>query len=311
MKTPIFRDTFKDGSSIKEQYWDKDNTRIFYDDFRPGGKVPKDMISTINSVKKVDQYFNLKGIQFGNWLSTEDKYNYLAIAFICLRDINKVLKFPKNNLGLNGKLAISFGARGISSALAHFESHKQVINITRYHRHDKIRNKMRSAGVSIEPGTLFKKSWRLLNTGGGGSLAHEYGHFLDFMFGYFVETEKEAAWLTGPHRTVARSIDDPDPKHKMRVIMKEVMDAALFNKDGSDSQFSKRLDNFSEYINRRIEIWARIFEHYIAYKLKKMKISNRFLSKPVYRDEYYLTGPEMARIAPKIDKLVKEMRKHV
>jgi hypothetical protein len=311
MKTPIFRDTYKDGTSIKEQYWDKDNTRIFYDDFRPGGKIPRDMISTVNSVKKIDEYFNLKGVQFGNWLTTEDKYNYLAITYICLRDINKVLKFPNNNLGLNGRLAIAFGSRGVSSALAHFESTKQVINITRYHRHDKIRNRIRSAGRSVAPGTLFSKSWRLLNTGGGGSFAHEYGHFIDFMFGYYVETDKDSAWLTGEHRTVARTIDKPSSNHKMRILMKDVFDTVLFNKDGSESQFSKRLDNYTHYINRRLEIWARIFEHYIAFKLKEMNITNRFLSKPVYRKEYYLTGPEMAKVVPKIDLLIKEMRKNV
>lgn len=311
MKTPIFRDTYKDGSSIKEKHWNKFNTQIFYDDFRPGGKVPTDMISKINSVKKIDEYFSLKGIQFGNWLTTEDKYNYLAITYICLNDINKVLKFPKNNIGFNGRLAIAFGSRGHGGALAHFEPSNKVINITRYSRNDTIRDYLERLGTPVLPGTLYSKKWRILNTGGGGSLAHEYGHFIDFMFGFYSEPSRGHEFLTGSGMSVARSIKVSDSKHKLRLLMKEVMDTALFTKDGKPTSFSKRLREYSDYFNQRVEIWARIFEHYIAFKLKKKGITNRFLSKPVYRDEYYLNSNEIKKVAPKIDKLIVEMRKMV
>jgi len=314
MKTslPYLRDSYKDGSALKERHFTTEDALYFYKSFRPKSAVPKEMIQNVNSVKQIDKLFKLKGIQFGNWVTTEDKYNYLALTYLCLKDINKVLKFKDENMGLNGLLAFSFGARGVSSALAHYESNHQVINITRYWRTDKI-NRIRIA-LGQAPIRDIPKETRLLKTGGAGSMAHEYGHFLDYSFGRYRDQHKESNWLSGVYRTTKRTVEY-SKNHVLRNKMNKVINTALNDKKGNPSAYYKRIapknEGQSEYWTRRLEVFARIFEQYISYKLDKMNINNRFLSKTVYKSSVYLKPNEFKSIIKPMDDLIKEMRKHV
>ena len=303
---PYITDTYLDGKSHKETAFSLANAADFYRLFRPGGTVPKDVVKTANSVEATGKMFKLKGIQFGNWTTTEDRHDYLALTYLCLTDMNKVLKFKNNNLGLDGKLAFSFGSRGSGGALGHYESNNQVINITRYWRTDKINRIRESFG---KPPLLFiPKSERFEKTGGAGSFAHEYGHFLDYTFGRYIAVSKDSNWLTGPYRTTSITIEEQN--HPLRKLTKEVMDAILLDSKGNRSAYSKRIQKEGEYWNRRLEVFARFFEQYISFKLSKLKITNKFLAKPVYRSSVYLNNKEFAKVVPKMDKLVAEMRKY-
>lgn len=304
--TPYITDTYLDGRSHKETAFSILNAQDFYRLFRPGGSVPKQIVKTANSVEQTGKLFKLKGIQFGNWTTTEDRHDYLALTYLCLTDMNKVLKFKSKNMGLDGKLAFAFGSRGQGSALAHYESGSQVINITRYWRTDKI-NKIRySLGKPMF--ASIPKQERFEKTGGAGSFAHEYGHFLDYTFGRYIAVNKDTNWLTGTYRTTAITIDKQ--KHPLRKAMKEVMDSILLNSKGERSKYSQRIMGLGEYTNRRLEVFARIFEQYIADKLRKLKIKNKFLTEPVYNKANYLRPSELEKVVPKMDKLVREMRKY-
>ena len=91
--------------------------------------------------------FKFKGGEFGNWLNDKERQDNLNFAFNSFKDIAIALDIKDEDISLNGKLSIAFGSRGSGSALAHYEPLRNVINLTKLK--------------------------------GAGSLAHEYGHFLD------------------------------------------------------------------------------------------------------------------------------------
>ncbi|MCI8548094.1 MAG: hypothetical protein HFJ38_04305, partial [Bacilli bacterium] len=95
--------------------------------------------------------FNFKGGEFGNWLNENDRQHSLNFGYDALLDLSKALAISPTDISLGNRLAIAFGSRGNGNALAHYESDREVINLT----------KMK----------------------GAGSLAHEWAHALDDIVG--------------------------------------------------------------------------------------------------------------------------------
>lgn len=95
--------------------------------------------------------YDFKGGEFGNWMSEKDRQGSLDYGYEALYDLAKALKIDYKDISLGNSLSIAFGARGSGSALAHYETLREVINLT----------KMR----------------------GAGSLAHEWGHSFDDIIG--------------------------------------------------------------------------------------------------------------------------------
>lgn len=91
--------------------------------------------------------FPFRGVQFGNWTNQNDRQENLNMSFDAFKDLAKALHIHDEDVTLDGQLAIAYGARGHSGAVAHYEPAENVINLT----------KMR----------------------GAGSLGHEWGHALD------------------------------------------------------------------------------------------------------------------------------------
>ncbi len=81
-----------------------------------------------------DEYlkaFGFRGVEFGNWVTQAERQMYLNKSYDAIMDICSILGISPKAFSLGGKLAIAFGARGHSKAMAHYESSKQVINLTR------------------------------------------------------------------------------------------------------------------------------------------------------------------------------------
>lgn len=107
--------------------------------------------------------FGFKGIEFGIWLSQREREEVLKLNYDALADLSHILKCNPMDISFGGRLSVSLGSRGNSSASAHYEPEKIVI-------------------------TLTKKK-------GAGSLAHEWFHALDNFLGSFnfsenIETNK-------------------------------------------------------------------------------------------------------------------------
>lgn len=291
-----------EGGSRAERWWEDQGFIDLYKYFRKGA-MEKRFYERLTDVRNVDQLFHLKGYQFGNWVTHEDRFNYLAALGICLYDLNRVLRFKGNNLGLDKTLGVAFGARGVKGALAHYEPSTNIINMTRYYEENRF----------DEP---TEKKVRFVFSGGVGSFAHEYGHFLDYFFGSRVETNTKAYALSDGRSTDPRRIAYDPKKYPMRLLMEDIMEKAYWNKNKQeDSAYVKRIKkavrgHYLDYFLRRNEIFARLFEQYISFKLGELKIQNIFLTKTKYHSLQYMTPIEMKAVIPLFDKLLIQMRKH-
>ncbi|CAH1691449.1 LPD1 domain-containing protein [Hyphomicrobiales bacterium] len=94
--------------------------------------------------------FGFRGVEFGEWLPDGERQMVLDHAWDAFCDLAEVLDIPRTSLSLGGNLALAFGARGNGQA-AHYEPLRAVFNVSRL--------------------------------SGAGSVAHEYGHFLDHYAG--------------------------------------------------------------------------------------------------------------------------------
>ena len=130
---------------------------------RIGGKpIPK---NTDGASLTAD--FGLRAVQYGNWIDDDSASKHIDACHGALSDLSDVIGVDPKMLAHGSKLAIAFGARGSGNANAHYETGEQIINLTA--------------------------------TRGGGTLAHEWAHFIDHMLPgelFYSPTPwgKEASW---------------------------------------------------------------------------------------------------------------------
>ena len=231
--------------------------------------------SSVNPLDLLKQY-QIKGFEFGNWLNNNDRYDFLLATEKSLSDLSKIL--GSKNIGLDSNIGLAFGARGIPSAKAHFEPDTFMINLTKEK--------------------------------GFNSLAHEYGHALDYFFGTYIDQNKNHRSLSGGHFT-ARQLKD-NTGGRLRSMMNIVLQKAIFDEKGEVSASYKRLTQkagLGDYWLRRCEMFARIFEQHIMSKLYSIKTVNTFLAKDKLKYEgwAYLMEADYKRVAPYLNQLLKEM----
>lgn len=121
---------------------------------RPDTVVREGVAHRTGNVKGEDflKDFGLRGVEFGNWNSQDERQTVMNHAYDALSDMAQILGIPARAIGLNGELGLAFGARGhgLSGARAHFEPTYVAINLTKMN--------------------------------GAGSLGHEWFHALDNYF---------------------------------------------------------------------------------------------------------------------------------
>ncbi len=238
------------------------------------------------------QEFNLKGWEFGNWTSQEDRFNYVAGAGIGLLDLQEVLGFPRRAMGLRNHLTIAIGARGKSRAVAHFEPGTYAINITRHSKGDDF-------GVS----------------GGIGAFAHEYGHALDYWFGTYAEAAPDTVSLSGGSST--RYNFPLIGSQGMRAYMERILDALIWENryEQEKTTYLKRILKYmddqgitSNYFIRPNELFARYFEQWVMEKMQEKGMSNNFLHKLKYEALFYTDATLFKKVKPHMDNLSREMK---
>lgn len=313
---------------------------LYADKFKPLRK-PALTIKKIYSPTSVDKLpefivktYKFGNLEFGNWVNQLRRIDFCLNTITGCYDLQKVLNFPNNNLGINGQIGLAFGARGYAKAFAHYEPLSKVINLTRDRRVDKAATDL--FGRKLVEYAKDKQTYEMLakklrkEHSGYGSLAHEYGHALDYICGeLFTKTNRP---LSGGHFTLT-SYNNPNKAylnfsyavlHSNRNDLQEAFlncfESFLFTGKNLDkpSGFYIRVYNFAEkkgeYWMRLNEIWARIFETYVAYKLSKIGIVNKVLvrdGKGKYRNELknqarnvYPTFGEMEKNYKKIDNFI-------
>lgn len=206
-----------------------------------------------NHTKSLLNDMRIRGIQHGNSVTDAERAFHLEQTHNALLDMVNALGLPPAMASFNGRLGLAFGARGRSTAMAHYEPSLMTINMTR------------------------KK--------GVGSLAHEWSHAFDHILpiakgrsGGKFATEVTSGWgkpaYEDPkaeeiHRSVQKLIDPLMSKIKQRVYK----DWA--EKDRGASIGHAHLHKY--WLNNK-EMFARAFEKYIDHKLIKQGKTNTYLS---------------------------------
>jgi hypothetical protein len=309
------RDNIK--SSKSAEYWSSRGFVEFYK--KISNKPPKldNKFFDQDPVLALQKTFNLKAIQFGNWENNETRFNYIFACISAFFDLDLLLNF-KENLGF-GILTLSLGSRGSGKALAHFEPDKYIINLTRYKRADKYEKKYNTR----LPGDQEEKTeFLFLHTGGIGSLAHEYGHFLDSVGGSYFEPGSSYGLTFGREVSPKLSYDyivanKYNKAHKLRYLTNEIIYYTCYSPDKRDNLFKysdyyERLKKSQKnvYWFRHCELFARSWEVYITLLQKENKLQNIFLSKFKYHPDVYPTEKELIQSGVKdlFDKLVTGFR---
>jgi len=225
--------------------------------------------------------YSLKGFEFGNWVTQEERNGFVPDIATTLKELSRLL--GTRNIGFDHNIGIAFGARGNAGALAHYEPVLNMINLTRMK--------------------------------GAGSLAHEYGHALDFNFGSFLDQNKRYAALSGGRETSATLPDNTGGQ--LRALVNQIVDSICNGENYRRMKNAKTKDRtgkevplYNAYWFRRTELFARFFEQYICYLYKQKSITNRLLTKSwgwYTKDIVYVAEPDFLKIKPVADKLIIEM----
>jgi hypothetical protein len=309
----------------------------YLSDYKPLRKPVLNLIPKVFKSVAIDKVaelvinqYKFRGLEFGNWVNQHRRIDFCLNLYTALYDLNKVLKF-NNNIGINKTISIADGARGSKGALAHYEPVNNVINLSRDRRLDKVN----SWGYNENYAQYIKtqKNFRE-NFSGYGSFSHEYGHALDYIMAEKYTTRSAALSggrnvLTNPNYQTAYSnfIKALNTgSNSLEIKFRECFEPLLF-RNGKPTSFyigvySLALVKKNTYWSRLNEIWARTFEVYVAYKLSKQGIVNKFLikdGKGKYRDELssesfsraYPTYGEIAKVSKKIDAFIAEIAKKI
>ncbi len=228
----------------------------------------EDKHSSVDLLKLQDKY-NLKGFEFGNYTSNDDRHDFAIATKRSLEDLMFVLR--TKNIGMDRLVGIAFGARGMGGrAAAHYEPGFNMINLTKPH--------------------------------GAGTLAHEYGHALDFNLGRYIDQNKLHSALSGGS-SVARTLES-NTGGQLRYWTNKIVDAVK----ATDS--FKRLDKAGDYWRERTEVFARTFEQYVCYALKTEGWTNQFITKSWIQyttRAAYLREDDFMKILPDMQQLVREI----
>lgn len=242
--------------------------------------VFKDYLAdSIQTNSNADEYkicvkFGLRGIDYGNWTTQQERTTFLIGLDASLSQLSSITSIKKSGLGL---LGMCFGSRGVPNAAAHFEPDNMLINLSRLY--------------------------------GFGSLAREYGHYLDYFFGTFIDQDKEERSLSGGAST-SKIVKPEKQTGELRYRMALIIERAIWrDKDNKEiTPMYKRISasHNAGYYRRKTELFARVFEQYVGHKTK---LTNKILTKRKYEKDAYSDEEDIKAIIPLVDDLVKAMAK--
>lgn len=227
--------------------------------------------------------FGIRGGEFGNWTNDHDRQVNLNMAFDAFCDMADALNISRRDIGLigleTGALAIAFGARGRSGALAHYEPEREVINLT----------KMK----------------------GAGSLAHEWGHALDDYIGKMSEIHRFG-------KLASMALIDPKIPECFRSVIHALClnENHGITKYYSDSSTFGEMFNASGhgYWTSNEELFARAFACYVKDKLSGRNdylVGHADIGKAEHQGKtiyVYPVGKERKRFDQKMDEMIQGLK---
>lgn len=234
------RDYLKNNQSELDEIHDKLTEQIFERNEENLERTGSPYRTTDVTVEEFATTFGLRAVEFGNWVNNSERQDRLNRCYDAFCDLAKILDIPLKGISLDGELAIAFGARGSSKAMAHYEPYKVVINLT-------------------------KKN-------GAGSLAHEWFHALD---NYLTKGGQKSV-----NNNFLSHIKRGNPSETRDVLVASINNIYETIKTKTELfERSRTLDKQKKepYWSSLVEIGARTFESYIKSKLSSYNITNDFL----------------------------------
>lgn len=183
---------------------------------------------------KVLEHFGLKNLDYGNWATNEQRDTHLRGAAGAFTDLADIMGVRPAALGRGGELALGFGSRGRKGGVAHYESDTKAINLTKFR--------------------------------GGGSLAHEWGHYLDNAI-----SGGAAGQFASEHKGPGREL--PAASREAMVDLQRAITESEFYSDAKAMDGRKK----KAYWSTRREMFARLFESWSMDELVKRERENTYL----------------------------------
>lgn len=211
--------------------------------------IRKGRVWTLAEEISSDDILNLcdfRGVQYGNWVDQAERRSYNFQAYNGLCDLAEVVGLDVKSLGFYGDLGLAFGARGQGrgKASAHFEPLLFNINLTK--------------------------------TRGRGSMSHEWGHALDAYLGAFALTgEYDHRRVHGYASCLTKLKQNHLPveiQDAMKAIMAAIDNTALLERSVKKDQLRAK-----DYWSTTVEMFARCFEAWVFYTMKKNNTQNGWL----------------------------------
>lgn len=213
--------------------------------------------------------YNLKGFEFGNWVNTNDRYDFLIGAKQSLEDLQKIIK--TKNLGIAHMVGVAFGARGMGGRVAaHYEPGLNMINLTK--------------------------------TKGEGCLAHEYGHAIDFNIGTYIDQNKNYRALSGGRAMGAFPKDNTGGTCRllMRKLIYEIKRTQSFKRlDEASDYWHFNTEVFARFFEQWCCYKLRAKKISNAFLTKPWAV---YTSRP-----QYLTEADFKKVLPLADRLMRNI----
>jgi hypothetical protein len=232
---------------------------------RTGGRALGVDDSPSGSATVLTSRMGMRGLQFGNSVTDDERAHHLRKTAEALVDLAEVTGLPDRAISLDGQLGLAFGARGKGRAAAHYEPGTKVINITRKN--------------------------------GVGTLAHEWGHALDDYIGarsprgqsfaktgdIYLSEQTSDLYFDRSGRGTKSQADDPVWKAMDGV--RKAIEATDFPKTlsqglrdvGIRPGSGNGMSGWNYWTSGR-EVFARTFERYVQHKLQSRGQENTYLS---------------------------------
>ena len=197
-----------------------------------GGDFQKAMTYLENEVK-------FRGLQWGNSVTDKERKHHATMLSDAMLDLADVTGMPLDQMSFGGKLAMAVGARGRGTAMAHYEPGYNTINLTRKN--------------------------------GIGSLAHEWGHAMDYLAGGGSPLTEGGTPYEGGG-SVKAAID----KFNKACETSGFLDAVKNSE--SHKMNRKKGGDKANYWTEPKEMFARSFESWVAEKLNSSGRANTYLT---------------------------------
>lgn len=226
--------------------------------------------------EKFKEHFNLRSVEFGNWMSVTNREQWLYGAASAMSLLAQITPLTHEQLGLGGRLSMAFGARGQGGFAAHYEHTPYcIINLTK-------------------------------TSGGSGVLVHEWGHAIDNVISILLGEKGQISGGVSTRKSIDEKAAEGD---SLPALMERVIGAMYFKANGERTAFHTRQLEHTEYYQRRTEVWARIIEVWAALKTKGNH--NPFLCDTLARyaaDGHYPEAALVQTQIPTIDKIMAGLR---